>query len=99
MNDHADKTVVDLAKARELRDQERKACGCSKCDPEADRTIREWINRQPWWNHDMVLTHSAIHYHGHLRVIKPSMTIHENLAATERFLKSEFPDKFQASTA
>ena len=65
----------------------------ARADPETDRTVRQWISSQDWWERDPVMTEAAIDYHGMLLKTQRHLTIEDNLAEVEKFLDWKFSDR------
>ena len=66
----------------------------AQVDPQIDRTIRDWVGQQEWWNHDPVLTKAAVEFHGAELRTNPNQSVADNLKATERFLAWKYPHRF-----
>lgn len=67
--------------------------------PEIDRAVRGWVSEREWWNRDQAMTKEAIDYHGYLLEKKPWLNVEDNLAAVEKHLEREFPDRFRKPAA
>lgn len=57
--------------------------------------VSEWIDRNPWFNRDPELQSVAAGYSRKLEIERPHLTLQENLAATERYIKEQrYADRF-----
>jgi len=64
-------------------------------DPDADA----WIQRNSWFNADREMQLVAVARSDALARERPGLSMRENLAEVERYVRSRYPDKFGASRA
>lgn len=63
-------------------------------DPYQQQTIQTWTQRNAWFEQDMEMRYAATAYSNQIASKTPGMTLEENLAATEQYMRKRYSDKF-----